>query len=184
MLFRSVLFDGIAAPLLSVSADQVSTVVPFGVTGTTQMVVANGAGQTSAASLTVAAATPALFTSSGLGSGQASALNEDGSANSATNPASAGSLISLYATGLGLTTPPGTDGAVATVLAIPNLPVSVFIGGLPAYVVYAGAAPGLIEGAFQINVRIPPLAPSNAVVLVVLQVGNAVSPPDVWISVQ
>ena len=179
-----VLFDGIASPILYVSADQVGTVVPFGVTGTTQMVVANGAGQASSASLTVAAATPALFTSSGLGSGQASALNEDGTTNSPTNPESAGSLISFYATGLGQTTPPGTDGAISTVLAAPNLPVSVLIGGLPAYVVYAGAAPGLVEGAFQINVRIPPLAPSNTVVLVVLQVGDAVSPPDVWISVQ
>jgi uncharacterized protein (TIGR03437 family) len=42
----------------------------------------------------------------------------------------------------------------------------------------------MIDGSFQINVRIPPLAPSSPVVPVVLQVGGAVSPPDVWIAVQ
>jgi uncharacterized protein (TIGR03437 family) len=179
-----VLFDGVAAPLLSVSAGQVGAVVPFGVSGTTQMVVSNGAGQTSPASLPVVDATPALFTSSGLGSGQASAVNQDRTVNSATNPAPAGSVISLYATGLGPVTPAGVDGAVATVLAPVNLPIRVLIGGLPAYVLYAGAAPGMVEGAVQINVRIPPLAPSGSVVLVVVQAGDALSPSDVWIAVQ
>lgn len=179
-----VLFDGNPAPLLYVSANQVNAVVPFGVSGTTQMVVSSGAGQASAASLPVAGATPALFTASGLGSGQASAVNADGTVNSSTNPAPAGSVISLYGTGLGQTTPAGVDGALATVLAVPNLPVSVLIGGLPAYVIYAGSAPGLVEGAFQINARIPPLAPSGSVVLVVVQAGDAVSPSNVWIAVQ
>lgn len=178
-----ILFDGIAAPLLYASASQVGVVVPFGVTGTTQMVVQNSAGQSSAASLPVVAATPALFTSSALGNGQASAVNEDGTVNSSTNPAAAGTVVALYATGLGQTNPPGVDGGIASaVLPVPILPVSVLVGGLPAYVLYAGAAPGSIAGVFQINVRIPPLAPVGSTILVVIH-GNFVSGTDVWIAV-
>ena len=180
-----VLFEGVEAPLLYASANQLGTVVPFAASGTTQIVIQNASGQSSAASLPVVAAAPALFTSSGLGTGQAAALNQDGSVNSAANPAPTGSIVTLYATGLGQTTPAGEDGAVPSkVLPQPELPVSVTICGLPAYVVYAGAAPGIVEGVFQINVRIPPLAEPSSIALVVLQVGRAVSPADVWIAVQ
>jgi uncharacterized protein (TIGR03437 family) len=70
------------------------------------------------------------------------------------------------------------------VLPVPILPVSVQIGELPAYVLYVGAAPQTIQGVFQINVRIPPLAPTGSVVLTVLQVGNAFSQANVWLAVQ
>lgn len=181
-----VLFDGTAAPLLYTSANQINVVVPFEVNApATQIVVQNGGGQSAELSVPVVAATPALFTVSGFGTGQAAVLNDDGSVNSSTNPAAVGSVVSLFATGLGQTTPPGVDGAVAgPILPVPNLPVSVLIGGLPAYVLYAGAAPGTIEGVFQINVRIAPLAPTGSVVQVVLQVGNALSQAEVWIAIQ
>jgi uncharacterized protein (TIGR03437 family) len=161
-------------------------VVPFEIAGpVTQIVVTNGGGSSSAISVPVVAATPALFTVSGLGVGQAAVVNQDGTVNSATNPASVGSVISLYATGLGQTTPAGVDGAIAgPVLPVPILPVSVQIGELPAYVLYVGAAPQTIQGVFQINVRIPPLAPTGSVVLTVLQVGNAFSQANVWLAVQ
>jgi uncharacterized protein (TIGR03437 family) len=61
--------------------------------------------------------------------------------------------------------------------------VSVQIGGYPAYVLYSGAAPATIEGVFQINFRIPPLAPTGTYVPVVLQVGGFTSQTDVWIAV-
>lgn len=181
-----VLFDGIAAPLMYTSLNQIDVVVPFEVAApSTQIVVQSSVGQSAAISMPVTAATPALFTVSGLGNGEAAILNEDGSVNSAINPATVGSVISLFATGLGQTTPPGVDGAVAgPVLPVPNLPVSVLIGGFPSYVLYAGAEPSTIEGVFQINVRIPPVAPTGSVVLIVLQVGNWVSQTDVWLAVQ
>lgn len=178
-------FDGVAAPLMYTSANQVGVVVPFGVVGTTQLVVQSAAGESNAASLPVVAARPALYTSSARGNGQLAALNEDGSVNSANNPARTGSVVSLFATGLGQTTPPGVDGAVASgTLPAPNLRVSVLFGGIPGYVTYAGAAPSLIEGVFQINVRIPPLAPTGAAVFVVLTAGDFVSQTNVWIAIQ
>jgi hypothetical protein len=77
------------------------------------------------------------------------------------------------------------DGAVPAdgVLPSPDLPVSVQVGGRPAYVLYAGAAPGTIEGVFQINVRIPTLAPTGPNIMVVLQVGDAVSQTGAWIAI-
>jgi uncharacterized protein (TIGR03437 family) len=181
-----VLFDGAAAPLLYTSANQINVVVPFEVAApSTKIVVQNGAGPSSVMSVPVVAATPALFTISGLGTGQAVVLNEDGSVNSTTNPAAIGSVISLFATGLGQTTPAGVDGAVpGTILPTPNLPVSVLIGGLPAYVLFASAAPSTVEGVFQINVRIPSLAPTGSFVQLVLEAGNTTGAAGVWLAVR
>ena len=179
-----VLFDGAPAPLLYVSSTEVGAVVPLSVSGTTQLTVETAAGQSSVVSLPVVPATPALFTTSGFGTGQAAALNEDGTVNSASNPASVGSIVSVFATGLGPTTPAGADGSIVSTLAPANLPISGIIGSLPGYVVYAGAAPGMINGAFQINIRISPLSPTGPTVPIFLQAGDAVSQPGVWIAVQ
>ena len=62
----------------------------------------------------------------------------------------------LFGTGVGQTDPPGIDGAVAAPpLPQPLAPVTVRIGNLNAQILYAGAAPGLVEGVVQINARVP-----------------------------
>jgi hypothetical protein len=60
--------------------------------------------------------------------------------------------------------------------------VSVRIGGIPAEVLYAGAAPGLVSGVLQVNVRIPNSAP-GAFQSLEVTVGNATSQPGVVIAV-
>jgi uncharacterized protein (TIGR03437 family) len=120
-----------------------------------------------------------------VGSGQGAISNADGSVNSPGNPASAGSVVALFATGLGQTDPPGLDGTVAAdVLPTPRLQPSVSIGGLSADVLYAGAAPGMVAGIFQINVRVPDSAPGGPALVVSLQVGNAVSPSGITLAVR
>jgi uncharacterized protein (TIGR03437 family) len=173
-----VFFDGIAAPLLYTSSSQISAVVPYGVAAaTTQMVVEYERLQSAPVSLPVVAATPALFSFSGLGNGQAAILNGDGSVNSSINPAAAGSVIALYVTGLGQTDPASQDGRVAsTIFPTPVAPISVLIGGQPAQVLYAAAAPEAVAGIFQINVQIPPNAAGGPNVTVLVQAGDAVSP--------
>ncbi len=81
-------------------------------------------------------------------------LNEDGSINSVSHPASPGSIVSLFS-GCGATTPLGTDGMLATSSASLASPVAVTIGGQIANITYAGSAPGLVNGAVQINVTVP-----------------------------
>ena len=181
-----VFFDGVSVPLIYASSNQVGVVVPFGVTGPTTQIVVQFNGQQSAPTIIpVVPATPALYSASGLGGGQGAVLNQDGSINSPDNPATAGSQVSFFATGLGQTSPPGQDGMIAgDVLPTPNLPVSVWIGGVPATVTYAGAVPSLIEGVFQINTRISLLTPVGANILVILQVGDAFSPSNIWLAIQ
>ena len=96
--------------------------------------------------------------------GYAAAINEDGTPNSRENPAAAGSIVSLYATGLGLTTPAVPDGSLTPIpIPIQNLKVEVTVPNPdmhnpnPAFaeVLYAGPAPLAIAGLSQINVRIP-----------------------------
>jgi len=180
-----VLFDGVAAPLLYSSSTQIGAIVPFGVAGPMSQVVVQYSAEASApVSVPVAAASPAVFSSSGLGKGPGAILNDDGTVNSPNNPAAPGSVITLYATGLGQTTPPGQDGTVASsVLPAPNLPVSVDIGGLPAFVLYAGAAPDLAEGIFQINVRVPELLPSCDGTVIYVQAGGIMGAPGIWLAV-
>jgi uncharacterized protein (TIGR03437 family) len=182
-----VLFDGQAAPLLYVSARQISAVVPYGVADktSTQMEVEYGGNKSAPTSLQVAAAAPGVFSMDSSGKGQGAVLNEDGTLNSSTNPAPRGSIVVLYATGEGQTSPPGVDGRIAaSILPKPRLPVSVRLGGTEAELLYAGAAPALVAGVLQVNVRIPADAVPGNAVPILLVVGDFTSQPGITIAVQ
>jgi len=87
--------------------------------------------------LPIAVAAPALFATNA-GSGLALALNSDNTLNTETNPAQRGSVVSFYATGMG----------------VPDNSAGVVIGQSPAELLFVGDAPGLI-GVTQLNVRLP-----------------------------
>ncbi|HWC97384.1 MAG TPA: hypothetical protein VG456_11555 [Candidatus Sulfopaludibacter sp.] len=182
-----VLFDGVAAPMIYASNGQVNAVVPFGLTGsTTQVQVVYNGLASPAFPMTVLPATPAAFTQDGSGAGQAAALNQDYSPNSSDNPAVQGSVVTIYAEGAGQMNPPGQDGSVVSASNLPQtvLPVTVTVGGLPATVIYAGGAPGFVEGLLQVNFQLPDGAPSGPVVPVVIQVGAIASKQSITISIQ
>jgi uncharacterized protein (TIGR03437 family) len=89
-----------------------------------------------------------IFTTDG---NHAATLNQDGSVNSASNPAVRGSIISLF--GTGATWPSGMqDGAIATQATVLPHWYDYTIG---APIEYLGSAPELINGVFQVNVQIP-----------------------------
>ena len=74
-------------------------------------------------------AAPGIFTADGSGRGAAAALNQDGSSNRG-NPAPAGSVVTFFATGEGLTQPAVLDGsgaALATATARDGLPASLTV---------------------------------------------------------
>jgi len=181
-----VLFDNIPAPLVYVTASQVSAIVPYEVSGrqTTQMAVVNNGQSTPPVTLQVTPAAPALFTSAASGTGQAAAVNQDGTLNGPQSGAPAGSVVALYGTGEGQTTPGGINGRIAgAVVPAPLAPVSVKIGGVDAPVAYAGGAPEAVAGLFQVNVQVPAGLPAgpNAVVLTV---GGVSSAPGVTITLK
>jgi len=182
---QSVLFNGVPGPLLYATPGQVGAVVPYGITGSTAQIVAQAAGTSSApVSVSVAATSPGVFTADGSGRGPAAAVNQDGSPNAAGSGAAAGSVVLLYATGEGQTSPAGVDGRITgTVLPQPLAPVSVTIGGVAATVQYAGGAPGIIAGVMQVNAVVP-AGVSPGSVPVVVTVGGVASQGGVTVTVK
>ena len=113
--------------------------------------------------------------------GQTAAVNQDGSLNGPGNPARKSSLVVLYATGEGRVLPDAEDGSITTSPRSPRLPVSVFIDGRPAQVVFAGSAPGIVAGVVQVNAYVPMESRSGAVP-VQLRIGDAVSQGNVTLA--
>jgi uncharacterized protein (TIGR03437 family) len=180
----TVYVNGAPAPLLYTSTNQVSAIVPFGLTGTSaQVFVVNQGQSTAPVTVQVAPTAPAVFTADRSGTGQAAAFNTDGSVNGAANPAKAGSIVTLFITGAGATNPPSQDGTFATVpLPLPVATVTAAIGGKSATINYAGASPGTVAGITQVNVTIPsglPAGPAS----VIVQVGSGASQGNVTIAV-
>ncbi|MBV9768270.1 MAG: hypothetical protein JOZ32_01755, partial [Bryobacterales bacterium] len=66
----------------------------------------------------------------------------------------------------------------------PLLPVSVEIGGLPAVVSYAGAAPLEVAGLLQVNATVPAGVPTGTSVPVVIKVGAVSSQSGVTIAIR
>jgi len=161
----SVTFDGIPAPLLSAQANQVVCLVPFeiplGLQSTTVMQVASSGATSNSIRLPTAATAVEAF----------SLVNQDGAANTKDHPATPGSVVTIYAAGLGQTNPPAVDGAIngTAAGAPPAGPVAINIyadSGNPVDILFAGPAPGQAAGIMQINFRVPQLAPGQYTVAV------------------
>jgi uncharacterized protein (TIGR03437 family) len=182
-----VLFDGVPSPLIYATTNQVSAVVPYLVAGraATQVAIQSSGLKTKIVTVPVSDTTPAIFTLTSTGKGQAAMLNGDGSINSPSNPAGKNSVVVLYATGAGQTNPPGIDGSlVGSAPPLPRLPVSASIGGIRAEVLYAGGAPGMVAGVLQINVKLPSDVPSGPDIPVIFSVGSGSSQIGVTMAIR
>jgi uncharacterized protein (TIGR03437 family) len=181
----TVTFDGTPAPLIYTSDTQVNAIVPYEVAGKSSATVQVQFDNANfSAAVPVLQAVPALFTANSSGTGQAAAVNQDGSINSPSNPANPGDVIVLYGTGEGLVNPIPADGTIVSAPEpAPLLPITVSIGGMPANVQYAGAAPGLAAGLIQINAVIPSAIAASHHVPVIWSAGNYTSQPGVTIAV-
>jgi uncharacterized protein (TIGR03437 family) len=166
------LFDGVPAPLLSVSATQVTAIVPYFTywKDTTNLQLEYQGVQSAPVTLPLVDANPGIFPTS--------VTNADGSPNSASNLAQRGSVATFLATGEGQTDPAGVDGQVSgtTNLPMPRGSVAVSIGGQPARLISAAALPLSPAGKLQVSVVVPPSAPPGPALPLVLTVGNSPSP--------
>jgi len=186
-----VTFDGTPAPLLWVQDSQINAVAPWSLTPgqNTQVCVFYNNVNANCLTWPVALTAPAVFTVDGV---HAAAVNQDGTINSADNPAPVGSIVAVWATGLGPIAPAQADGTLVG-LPLPSnvvLPVQVQspipafepchpgVGVLPCptgptytnfYVTYAGPAPYKAAGVSQINFQVvgyaPSWAPDNPIIL-------------------
>jgi uncharacterized protein (TIGR03437 family) len=150
-------FDGSPATLLSAGETEILCIVPFSVAGqqaSTIQVLYSGA----AANPVAVAVTPVSLETFAV-------VNPDWSLNSYDNPAPAGSFVTVFVSGLGLTDPPEVDGQ-------PNLgpgrmlnPLTATLDNAPAQILYAGPAPGLVAGVGQVNIALPASAGSGSLSL-------------------
>ena len=165
----TVLVNGTPASLIYVSAAQLSAIIPNGFTRANAQVVVQYQGQSSApVTVPLTTASPALFTANSSGSGQALAVDGDGSANGASHPAAQGSVLTLFVNGV-------LSQFVAGAL-------SVTIEGQQATIVSSTAAASA-PGVTAVQVQVPFGIPSGAAVPVTVQVGGATSPAGVTVAV-
>ena len=166
-----VTFDGRPAPLLWVQDAQINAVAPWSLTPgqNTQVCVSYNNVKPNCLAWPVVETAPGVFTVDGV---HAAAVNQDGTVNAAANPAPVGSVVSVFATGLGAITPAQADGT----LVVPPLPANVVLpvgvqAPTPIFepchqpyqtcpapyiyfdVTYAGPAPYVVAGVSQIDFR-------------------------------
>jgi uncharacterized protein (TIGR03437 family) len=127
------------------------------------------------------AASPGLLTINGTGSGQVSAINQDGTVNNAAHPAKAGSMLSLFATGQGVVDGMPPDGQIAQGTIYTSRNPRVFINSdfVPdGDVQFSGLAPGYV-GLWQINVKVPAnVPPSDVIVFIAYDGINSILDPN------
>jgi len=161
----TVLVNGAPAPLFYTSYGQIAFQMPVDtLEGTAIVQVQRDDGAISnKASVDVAARAPRLLV----------AVNLDGSINSASSPAHAGDVLTIYAIGLGATSPAVATGAPAPsaepLARVTPTPVVLFgsaLGKILTTPQFAGLTPGF-AGLYQVNVSVPADSPKGAVDLAV-----------------
>jgi uncharacterized protein (TIGR03437 family) len=155
-----VVIDGIPAPLLYVSSTQINAVAPVELTGTSpvSLQVTAASGASPPFRLVIDPAIPEVFRTT---AGITAAFNQDSTVNSKSNPAKSGTIVAIWATGVGLPIA-GADGQETTVAQqVCNCEVYAsldpgIVDASDQYVpsVYAGPAPGTVTGVVQINFRV------------------------------
>ena len=160
-----VLVNGVAQPLVFVSAGQINFVYANSTPGVTQLTVKNANGQNTV-NVRVAPAVPSIFLLDAASTAAAIDITTLAVA-SATTAFHAGDIMSLYLTGLGATNQiSGLDYAVVA--------PTVTVGGQSCPVSYAGRSPGF-AGLDQINCTIPAGAAGSPAPVVVTSNGRVSS---------
>jgi uncharacterized protein (TIGR03437 family) len=183
-----VLFDGVPASILEVAPGRVIVATPEKLIDPsrgsappnfTSVRISYNGSLSSPVWMPVSASVPGLLTTGGLTPSSISAdgyvQNQDGTLNSATNPAAVGSTIKLFATGMGATTHPVIPGSVAQSTSIsPNVPVYAswqqFAPGPPTAPLTVESIPGYLSSVFQVLTQVPASALTNG-----QSVGNGVT---------
>jgi len=148
-----------SVPLFFVSPTQINGQIPFRLqSGQAQLTVRDSTGATGSRTISIADASPAVFTTTADGKGDAIAVHADFKLvrKAVLEYARIGETIILFCTGLGAVRNFDTPGAaspfspLATTVATPT----VLMDGRPAQVTFSGLAPGFV-GLYQINLVVP-----------------------------
>jgi uncharacterized protein (TIGR03437 family) len=175
---NEVTFNGTRAPVIHIGAGgtTISAVVPYraALTQNVWLLVESNGVRSDGMQIPVVPALPGIFW---ISAANGALITED-------NPASVGDVVSIIATGEGVTDPPGVDGRRSVnVVPKPVQTCTVQIGGLAAQVSYCGAAPGEVAGRLRVDVQVP-AGLSYGDAAVVLSIGSASSQNGVVLPVQ
>ncbi len=163
----SVTFNGIAAPLLFTSSEQINVQVPYEIAGqdSVEMEVANSdVGLMERETVALMPRQPSVFLAQdaelsavpgffycddGLSRNQhALALNADGTLNACTNGAMPGSKVTIFMNGMGQTQPAQETGAIN-----PAPPVELTPGVTGSGILSTTTSPGSVSGVVQVQLR-------------------------------
>ena len=150
--------NGQPVPVMFVSPAQINAQLPFAIDGNTQLLLRTPGGVSDALNVTILPAAPSVFRNSTAGpeTGIATVVrSSNGLVVTPSNPVHRGDILTIYATGLGRTSPSVETGAPAPSepLASALITPQITVGGMPVEVQFAGLAPGQV-GVYQINVRV------------------------------
>jgi uncharacterized protein (TIGR03437 family) len=166
------------APLFYANTGQANAQIPWELTGQSQTTItATISGQTSAPqTVSLAIYAPGIFTANGEGIGQGAVLDVNNQLIASGNPTTAGAVIQIYCTGLGPVTNRPATGAASPVSPLSQTTTTpkVVIGGVPAFVQFAGLTPTEV-GVYQVNVVVPQGSPTGLSVPVTISIGGAMS---------
>jgi uncharacterized protein (TIGR03437 family) len=178
-----VLVGGVEANPYYISPTQINFLVPpnFLPGKTTFTVVSQGlAGPL--LTLQLQTTSPAFFL---LNAQTVVATHADFSVITTTNPALPGEIVILYATGLGLTSPPAEPGQLPTTAAplVSGSDFQILLDGQPAPaedLLYSGVAP-FYAGLYQINLQLPAATGQNPEIRI--SCGGQMSPAQIYLTV-
>jgi uncharacterized protein (TIGR03437 family) len=170
--------NGIAVPMLFVSSQQINGQLPTNAAGNATMTLRTPGGISDNFYFSILPVAPSIFRSGTAGpeTGLATVFRDDnGQLITPTNPIHPNDIITIYATGMGQTSPPMVSGMAAPADPLSNTVTvaSVTLGGVSLNVLYSGLVPGEV-GVYQVNASVPSGVPQGMdIPLVVAQGGSS-----------
>jgi uncharacterized protein (TIGR03437 family) len=173
-----VLVNGMAAPILSVSENQIDAWIPYEISDdyfATFQVVVNDS-KSNAVTVYADQSSPGIYTNPANGISAGAILHSDYTLVNDSSPATPGETVLLYMNGLGTVSPLVGDGVAAPTTTLTysdefindSILVSLQDGAgdqAPADVTFAGLAPGF-AGLYQVNFTLPTTGLANGDVLI------------------
>ena len=179
----SVSVNGQPVPLYFVSYGQINFQVPYEAqTGDALLQVGRNGVPGNTISMTIAPVSPRILTGV---NNYGLIVKQDGSLALPGSPAKVGDPVTIYAIGLGVTSPAvasGSGSPTAPALAVVAAPVQACFGTVCVSPDFAGLTPGFV-GLYQVNVTVPAGVATGDHVPVSLKMATAAS-NLVWMSLQ
>ena len=187
-------FNGQAAALLSVSATEITAVVPSALTLVPKSVniqverlLSVGTLLSNVVTMPRANASTAVFSRNGLGAGPALAFNQDGTANTPENPALGNTTAEIFVNGAGPFLIALPDGSIvppsSTPIGIAHQ-AEVFVDGTPAAVVSATNIPGDLASKVRIRFKVPLFFDGSLTRTLSVRIDGVMSPESVHMFAQ